>query len=309
MLFGFNQIGSSAIVKEEKQKQIVIGWQIDTFEGGVGSRKNFLLDVCKEIEKRNNKYVFMINQYTTDEANERLNKGIVPDFISFSSGVNVVGQKLLNTEYYSVGGMVGEKTYAVPWCRGGYVLISKENVFGGNEYKNVIISDGDYTLSKLAFIEEGLTSKKYEYYSPRTAYQKFISTNNVFLGTQRDVIRLENCKENLFYRPLKCFNDLYQYVSVTTESQEKKEVVNDFINTLLSESVQKTLTKIKMFSCVTDLEYDNTVMQEMQNLLDFKTISTFMGGDKYLAIKENLRAINTDKDLEYTKIKNLIVYP
>ena len=67
------------------------------------------------------------------------------------------------------------------------------------------------------------------------------------LGTQRDVVRLDNREEEYFYTPIKAFNDLYQYFSITSSDKDKINAVNQFLDLLLSEKIQKTLTKIKMF--------------------------------------------------------------
>ena len=309
IFLGFKKIGEGAKSKENKQKEVIVGWQIDGFEGGVGSRRNFLMSVSREYEKINPNYLFMINQYSISEANERLKKGVSPDFISFSSGVDVFNQKKFSTKYYSIGGQIGENTYAVPWCRGGYVLIFLKDELKKSNIDKLIISSKEYNLPYLAFLEEGLTATEYIGYEPKNAYQNFLLKGGVFLGTQRDIVRLDNLGKEYNFRALTRFNDLYQYISITSDDEGKISAINGFVNLLLSEKIQNKLTQIKMFSCVVDLEYDSPALNEMQKIQDFGTISVFTPRHDYLQINEQLRAIKGDNSDEYLKIKNLIVYP
>jgi hypothetical protein len=82
------------------------------------------------------------------------------------------------------------------------------------------------------------------------AYVKFV-TGKVkwFLGTQRDVNRLETRGMSVKVTPLERFNDLYQYVSITSSDQIKRYYAEQFINYLVSEQVQKKLNEIGMLSC------------------------------------------------------------
>ena len=309
LFFGFKNIGKIDSEKTQKQKEIITGWQIDTFEGGIGSRRKFLLGVASEFEKNNKDYLVMINSYSETEANEKIKKGIFPDFISYSLGVNVCNQKQLKTEYYSVGGLIGDTTYAVPWCRGGYVIISKKDLTNKTKFDKVIISNSTNNLSSVAFFEEGYSALKLEFFEPKLAYQKFISSGEVMLGTQRDVIRLENREEEYYFAPIKAFNDLYQYFSITSSDKDKINAVNQFLDLLLSEKIQNTLTKIKMFSEVAFIEYDNEVLNSMQNLTDFETVSVFIENKVIESIKDSLSFIKNNEQEEYLKIKNIIVKP
>jgi hypothetical protein len=71
-LFGYKKIGDKNSIEQKAQKNIIVGWQIDCFEGGVGSRRNFLLGVAKDFEKINSDYLIMINSYSQKEANDKL---------------------------------------------------------------------------------------------------------------------------------------------------------------------------------------------------------------------------------------------
>ena len=54
LLYGRNKIAEEQIDKTPATYNGVLSlWQIDTFEGGKGSRKQFLLSVAREFEKEN----------------------------------------------------------------------------------------------------------------------------------------------------------------------------------------------------------------------------------------------------------------
>ena len=67
--------------------------------------------------------------------------------------------------------------------------------------------------------------------------------------------------------------------------------------------------KIKMFSEVAFIEYDNEVLNTMQNLTDFETVSVFIENKVIESIKDSLSFIKNNEQEEYLKIKNIIVKP
>ena len=85
-----------------------------------------------------------------------------------------------------------------------------------------------------------------------------------FLGTQRDIIRLNNRGFEYIAQPLKNFNDLYQYASVTATDENKRVYACAFLDYLLTENVQKRLTEIGMFSDFYVLNYQEKDFISMQ---------------------------------------------
>ena len=86
-------IGKNKITEQNKitfpaeYKGIISLWQIDGFEGGSGSRKQFLLKVARDFEKQNQGVLVMVINHTFLSATENIERGILPDLISFSNGV------------------------------------------------------------------------------------------------------------------------------------------------------------------------------------------------------------------------------
>lgn len=307
---GFNGIREKYSFIEETKKELLTIWHVDTFEGGTGSRRKFLLDVATEFEKKHN-VIIAVNSYSVLEIEEKLEKNTYPDIISFSNGINVSNLKELKTDYNAYGAKIGKNSYAVPWCRGGYVLISKGNVdFNNKEIDNLIVSSSEYNLPVLALLEEGYTIKKMQNYNPKTAYQKFLALKDgVMIGTQRDVVRLSYTNNEFNIIPLTTFNDMFQYIGITTCEESKIKVANEYVDYLLSEKVQQKLVNLKLFSDVIDLNYENNELNVMQKATDFATISVFIDKNKIREIK-NLFILNTPlSEEEYLKIKKLYVKP
>ena len=62
LFFGKNFIYRKAESEGAKNyKGIINVWQIDSFEGGTGSRKNFLSDVARTFEKKNDGVLVMVS--------------------------------------------------------------------------------------------------------------------------------------------------------------------------------------------------------------------------------------------------------
>lgn len=62
---------------------IVRLWNIDTFEGGKGSRTAFLNRVSAAYEKKHEGVYIMVSSYTAEGAAAALKEGHFPDMISF----------------------------------------------------------------------------------------------------------------------------------------------------------------------------------------------------------------------------------
>ena len=122
-LFGADKIKEKKeIIKPIEFKGVLNLWHIETFEGGHGSRKQFLIDVATSFEKENDGVLVMVVSHTPTSANEALKNGETPDMISYGAGSVYTDMKQINCVLDFVGGKVEDKIYAVPWCKGGYVL-------------------------------------------------------------------------------------------------------------------------------------------------------------------------------------------
>ncbi len=301
----------NSITRNDEYQGVLTLWQIDSFEGGIGSRKQFLLKIARKFEKKHKGVLIMVVDMTKEGAEENFKNGIYPDMISYGNGVEIQNVSELKSTHGVRGGMIGEKQYATAWCRGGYVLISsQENFSFGEDYDidNLTVSKGKYTQPLTALFINDIIAKKIEILSPMDAYVKFVSGKTKFLlGTQRDVNRLQVRGMSVNCAPLDKFNDLYQYVSITAENQLKRYYSQEFINFLIEKDCQSALTEIGMLSCFYNINHNDEHLASMQKLKDFFTVSAFMHEQKLKEMFElsNL-AVNGKEDAKI-KIKNMLV--
>jgi len=90
VLIGRNKLRENYEYTEPQEyKGIITIWQIDGFEGGAGSRKQFLLKVAREFEKENDGVLVMVMDQTLKGATENIKSGKIPDIISYSNGLEV----------------------------------------------------------------------------------------------------------------------------------------------------------------------------------------------------------------------------
>ncbi len=293
----------------ENYKGILTVWQIDSFEGGTGSRKQFLLKAARSFERKNQGVLIMVIEHTEESYKEEIKKGNMPDLISFGAGIEITNFSELNIKNVA-GGMIGEKTYAVAWCRGGYALIGNPKLIESieNDLESVLVSQAEYTQPISAFYLEGFTTKNIKIKKPMDAYIEFVSGKTpYFLGTQRDIIRLERRNMEVVCKPLTKYNDIYQYVAITSQNATKIFYAQSYIKHLLNEEVQKNLNEIGMLSTITNVEYNNPHLVEMQRLTDFNSVSAFSMAHSLKEMQENsLLLIGGKKELEI-KIKNMLV--
>lgn len=273
--------------EKTEYKGVITLWQIDSFEGGIGSRKQFLLEIARGFEKENQGVLIMVINHTQSSAEESLKNGRTPDMISYGLGVDITGQNELKISNDFVGGKVGDKTYATPWCKGGYALIANpklasENYSGKGK---VLVSQQEYSQPLLAAMQEGYQISDFEVLEPMKAYVNFTAgTAPYLLATQRDVVRLSRRGMEVNVYPLTEYNDLYQYISITSADGQKKYYSEKFVEYLTSEKSQMKLNKICMLSAFYDgISFSEQGLNEMQKVKAKKTLSAFT--DKRL-IKE-----------------------
>ncbi|MBR4762278.1 MAG: hypothetical protein IK086_06545 [Clostridia bacterium] len=252
-------------------------WHIDTFEGGVGSRKQFLLSVAAAYEKAHKGTLIMVVSHTADSAKTAMEEGVFPDMISYGAGVTLPELSELPAASSFGGGRVGEKTYAAPWCRGGYVLIENPAYKESKKRKDpeAVFSVGRFNDSLTAGALCGKVFNGIAEKAPLAAYVEFVSGRCRFLfGTQRDIHRLKGRGMDHAATVIEEYNDLYQYISVCAK-ENKLAAARGFAEFLLSEKVQKKLSDIGMFSCFYDVEYDDITLKALQNAKFEYTVSAF----------------------------------
>ena len=308
--YGVRKISAENVTTKSEEYQGVLSlWQIDSFEGGIGSRKQFLLKIARGFEKKHKGVLVMVTNITKDGAEENFKNGIYPDMISYGNGVDVKNFSEIKTEKTVKGGMIGDKIYATAWCRGGYVLISK-----GDSCENIeiidelIVSKSEFTQPLTALYTEDIEVNKAEILPPMDAYVKFVSSKcKYLLGTQRDVNRLETRGMEVVTRPLKEYNDLYQYISITANEPVKKYYCEEYINYLLTESSQEELKKIGMMSCFYKIKHDNAHLQGIQNTESAYTISAFTSLLNLKEMQDLVMLAKGGNTQAKIKIKNMLI--
>lgn len=311
LAFGWKKISSSKIDSESKSYQGVLSvWHVDGFEGGIGSRKQFLLNRGIEFEKQNEGVFVMVSNFSFEGLEERMEKGEYPDVISFSMGAKVDNASKLYATNLVGGGMIGDKAYATAWCRGGYVLIANANKVSDipNTFDSITVSQAEYTQPLVAFVLEGLEAKNINVKQPMDAYYDFVNGKTDFLlGTQRDVMRLNNRNFEILTRPIGSFNDLIQYVSVTTKSAQKRELSQKFVQFLIEEQTQRKLNKIGMFSCFYSVEYEDLHYAKLNDVKSQSNFSAFISSVQLKEMQSVSKEVALGKKEGLNKIKNMLV--
>ncbi|MBR1676550.1 MAG: hypothetical protein IJ706_04480 [Clostridia bacterium] len=284
-------------IKTETYKAVLTLWNIDSFEGGIGSRTEFLGNVCLGL--KDDGILIMTSSYTVDGAKEALKSGAKPDIISFGIGCGFVSDYAKEMENYGYeSGKIGDKTYAVPWCVGGYFLISKNE--DNRLIEGLILSKGKYNQPVAAAILGGLKAISYEEKEPLSAYTAFLSGDRAMIGTQRDIWRLKRRGVNFVSRPIEVYNDLVQYLSITADDSERYKYASIAVRHILSEAKKKT-DKIGMFS-TDDNPYDENLGQYDLKKIEY-TLSPFTTDENINYIYEMSKDKNGDMA---QKLKNVL---
>lgn len=244
--------------KSEKAeaRTVVRVWNIDTFEGGKGSRTAFLKSVARELK---GEAYYLVTSYTLEGALSAFAEGDAPDVLSFGVGLSEFAERLLPLKREFAGGELGGKTLAYPWCMGGYYLFSLTDFEGEGR---TALSVGGENLPAVAARLEGISGEETESVA---AYTGFLSGKyRYLLGTQRDVCRFQARGAIVQARPLTKYCDLYQYIGIL--SAEKREASLAFVEALLSPEVQGRLSEIGMFPLENNAERTVSVFSSREAL-------------------------------------------
>lgn len=305
-VFGAKKINEGkSLSTNSEYTGILTLWHVETFEGGEGSRRQFLLKIAREFEKEYPGLLVYVTTHTANSLKENFSKQIYPDIISYGNGIEVQNLVELYGEFNCVGGMFGDKILAIPWCRGGYFLI--DNPLIKNDNNDCLVSNSEFNVPILALMgfSEKLELKESSQYG---AYLEFVNGKcKYLLGTQRDIVRLTNIGMNFNATPIETFNDLYQYVSIIRKDDLKVNSSRAFVEYLLSERSQKKLNSINMFSDFFDVEFDVEIMSKMQKIKKFSTISSFNSAKIFYDLKELSLGAYSGNDEKFIKLKKFII--
>lgn len=252
---------SNAIKNGNEYKAVLTIWQIDSFEGGKGSRTAFLRGISSGFSKKYKGILTLITSHSVESAEKALNEGKIPDIVSVgASGLDFSKyQKEVGNLYVEGAGIIDKKRYFVPWAKGGYFKITRGNG------KDIIISEGKYNSSLIAFALSNQRCENYKIYNQVDAFNSFlINKNATLIGTHRDVVRLKNREIDCNIEPLGDFCDLYQYAIITSINNAYYSRL--FIDYLLSNDIQDKLINISMLSTVKGGLYsDDEAFTKLEN--------------------------------------------
>lgn len=296
-------------IETYEQTTILQLWQIDSVEGGKGSRRQYLEKIARIYEKTNaNVLITVINQ-TVIGAEENFKKGVYPDMISFSQGLNGVFPfvKELNVPCdLAFGGKVNGILYAYPWAYGGYVYITRE---GQNTVSKTYLSKGDYNLPLAAAFLAGYDLKDYEELPPSDAYYAFLNDHSsALIGTQRDLYRLQNKNLPLKVEPIGEYTDIVQYISVIKGDIKREASSVNFLK-VLAKNNEKVPDTIGMLSNVVDIK--NADNRPIDRLLGVKyrfVPSCFSSLQTINELNDKLNDENLKSDNKMKFLKSTIIY-
>ena len=78
--------GQSFPIETQKYNYVLTLWNIDTFEGGVGSRSDFLSSIALSFADKGSP--IMVVTHTVESAKKAIESGKPPDMISYGVGVD-----------------------------------------------------------------------------------------------------------------------------------------------------------------------------------------------------------------------------
>ncbi len=288
MYYGLNsdKITDELMRRREKYYSGVINvWQIDCFEGGTGSRANWLKGITAGFERKNNGVYVNVEAYSIEMAQKLIKSGQKkPDMISFGAGFEIDRSMLLSLEA-DIPEVMGEiYPEAVPWCMGAYFMLGDgDNSLWGIDGKTVTSKKSTYTVFSVGY------PQKYGYNAlealSKNCNNTFNDEKSLFTGTPQDVFEAYNYSQKLnrmigtqrdFYRLAAAeskerarkgeirylgYSDLFQYVSILKcDDQKKIYAMNGFVSYLLTNECQDKLGSIGMFPVVLNSQpqYDNS---------------------------------------------------
>lgn len=270
--------------EQKKDLQHIIVWQIDGFEGGKGSRKQFLQSAADRLFKNQSIY-FTVISLTAEAARKNVQTGDLPDLISYNAGFYGVEDKINAADF----------TYKC-WARGAYCILALEGAdFSDVTSQNTVINVGKDNLTQVAAQFCGLANARVE--QPTNAYLQLINGKcKYLLGSQRDIFRLKARSASFCVKPISEFNDLYANISILTRDAKKYETCLNFVNYLTSEKCD--VTTLGLFNDINKCE--DEALTPLNNLsFDYKISGPC--GEGYI---NEVKSAAAESDLN--KIKNLL---
>lgn len=262
--------------------RILTLWHVETFEGGVGSRGDFLTK--RAVEFGSDGCHVLVKKHTAESAEIALSQGERPDLVSFGAGADFV-VPLVRSFTVRINGE-RKTAYAFPWAQGGYFLFRKSG--DDSPIKTLTVSDGGLNLPLGAAYASGITADIIEVVKSVDAYIKLVSgKTDALIGTQRDIRRFSVREFAYSVTPLETFDDLYQYIAVTADDPDDFAAAEKFAEYLLSDTTGEKLGGLNMFSPFAGTER-NYPLSEFDEKKTTKTINPLISAENLIDIKRDL---------------------
>ena len=227
-------------------------YNLDSFEGGVGSRADFLSRAALRFEKKYKGVFVQVVPVSEYELTDRLGRGLLPDLFLYSYGYDHFLADYVQDYTGRVNFLdnLDVSEHAVPVWMGGYFTFARAGehpyVAGYGAFNDPVLA---CVLANDELVPEHVEGQK-------AAYEQFVFHEKNLIGTQRDVIRTEKDGENVAASPLGGFSDLVQFGAVVPINEERAYFSQLFLEYLTSDEVQKDLGRIGMFSTTGERLYD-----------------------------------------------------
>lgn len=272
---------------------VVEMWNVETFEGGVGSREAWLIGRAAKFEAANKGLFVHVTTLTVEQLEAKLAEGQTFDVICFSRGAGALVKQQLAVysgsvadvkDNYLISGQLEGKLLAVPVYSGAYCLFARTEMLSADrllsdaltatytrkigknnvELKSLVCGFTPYNspLSALALSGGKGKAKVDENVTQYQAYEQFVANKTAvtLLGTQRDMYRLGQREKDgkidpLGFAPLTGYTDLVQYVATSLTAGDKAEACQAFIEYLTSDEAQQTLVNMSLFSVLNSTFY------------------------------------------------------
>lgn len=301
-------------------------WNIETFEGGSGSRSAWLTGRAAAFEKMNEGLFVHVTTLSPQQLNQKLADGQMFDIVCFSRGVGCALQPYLQCYTKSVGdvqenllssGTLDGKVFALPLYAGGYFLFARKSQLLQNAdlVATALSNTFQRKVGKHTYTLQPLVCGFTQFNSPLTAlamsggkgkvlpdenvsqydaYEKFVANKTavMLLGTQRDLYRLSERQKNEKIESLQCcalggYTDLVQYLGVSAQSQNA-DACMDFLQFAVSEQSQKTLVNLNLFSVLEQTFYTSPVYCEMEQALPKAYVPNVFGDESSLRTQRDV---------------------
>ena len=292
-----------AVVEKTAPFTILTLWHIDGFEGGVGSRASYLKKVSREFEKENGCLINVVSE-TAFDAKEKIKSGVLPDIISYSSGIGEAAGLIveLDKTVMSAGGEAGGRYYASSWAYGGYVVITHK----GETVEKTVVSQGDTTFPVIACMLGEVDVRGATALPPQRAYERFIADKSArLIGTQRDIYRLKNKIDDFEITPVAGFTDLIQYVSVIAGT-DKTKIAKKFAAYLASDGQEGVHTLGLMSGDKTYNIADNGLIDRLYSVNYDKTLPIFLSDETLNELNAQCEKYLSGGEADAEFIKNTV---